>query len=380
MSRQRALDAISGIMTDRIPQIAPLDSPAVAEKLFDYDIWENPERTNADLVKHFDIDMTTSFNGIAEWNFPLVRYYADVEFLDDESCNIYRRVYGKKRPVRPYESMEDSLERPVGGAWWGISPTLCYKSYGFSSPEDVLRFNPLEHDKSTLEQRIEFFQQFYGHARDMVGDSSLIYGWYYNTLFMWPVEVFGWENSMLAAMMDPKRFKEIMDQFLHIVKRDITAMSAVEDLPVIACHDDLCSANGPMFSPDWYDENIFPYYDEIFDIIRQTGNKIIYVCDGNVIPLLDRIYDTGVDGIAIDGNSDLTTVMEKFSGKIVQGGLDPTVVSQGTFEDIEKQVKEVVQIVKGEPGYFFQNTGLTGQTPAENIVHYQHCLREYGSR
>lgn len=380
MSRQRALDAVNGIMTNRIPQMSPFDSPAVAEQLFSYDIWEDPERTNADMVRRFDVDMTTSFNSVAEWNFPLVRYYADVEFIEDSSCDIYRKVYEKEPDCRPYKSMEDSLKRPVKGAYWGISPTLCYKDYGFSSPQEVLDFNPIEYDDSTFDQRRYFFNKHYSHTLQLAGDSSLICGWYYNTLFMWPVEVFGWENFMMAAMMDPKRFKEIMDQFLHISKRDISAMCTVKDLPVIACHDDLCSASGPIFSPDWYDENIFPYYLDIFDIIHKAGKKIIYVCDGNIIPLLKRIYDTGVDGIAIDANSDLAAVIEQFSGKIVQGGLNPSVVSQGNFADIEEQVKEVVEIVKGEPGYFFQNTGLTGQTPVENIVHYQHCLREYGSR
>ena len=383
MSKQRAIDALNGVMSDKIAQSSPIDSVALAEQVLDYDIWEDPERSLVDLHKYVDIDLATAFGGIAEWNFPLVRYYADVEFIQDDGCEAYREAYhsGTGTVVeRPYQSMEDELGRKVNGAYWGISPTLTYAEPLFTSPEEVLLFNPLEHDRHSLEERTEFFRSFYKREMELAGDSALVYGWYYNTLFMWPVEIFGWENFMMASMMDPERFSEILRQFLQITKRDMQAMCAVDDLLAIGCHDDLCSAKGPMFSPDWYDENIFPAYQEIFDIIHDAGKKIIYTIDGNVIPLLDRIYDAGVDGIAVDSNSDLATVVEKFTGKIIVGGLDPAVISQGGPEDIEKQVVETVQIVKNEPGFFFQNTGMTGYTSAENILYYQQCLDKYGVR
>ena len=39
----------------------------------------------------------------------------------------------------------------------------------------------------------------------------------------------GWENFMYAAMTDPKRFSEIMDQFFEVSKRDMMAMAEVPD-------------------------------------------------------------------------------------------------------------------------------------------------------
>jgi hypothetical protein len=380
MSKARAQAALDGVLADRIPQMFPLDSPGAAERVLDFDIWADPERAHVGLAKHFELDMVPSFMSYAEWNFPLVRYYADAKYLDDPSCDRYREVYRSAPDPRPYRSMEDTLRRPFGGAWWGISPTLFYEKTGFDSPEEALAFNPLEHDPGTPEERARFFTEFYEREAALAGDDSLVVGWYYNTLFMWPVEIFGWENFMLAAMLDEERFDEILDQFLEITLRDVTAMCASDRIPAICCHDDLCSAAGPMFSPAWYEEHIFPRYAKVFDVIRGAGKKILYVCDGNLVPLLAPIAATGVDGVMIDHNSDLATVMEAFSGKVVVGGLDPNVVSSGSKADIEKQVRAVVDIVRGEPGYFFQNTGQTGQAPTENILHYQQCLREFGAR
>ncbi|MFA5687897.1 MAG: uroporphyrinogen decarboxylase family protein [Kiritimatiellales bacterium] len=380
MSRQRALDAINGVMSDRIPQWDFPDNILLAEKICGDDIWENTEKTTVELLKYCDIDMTHYIaGGVAEWNFPLVRYYNEAEFIQNDDTQSYLQAYNKKTE-KPYRSMYDNLGMSCSASFWGIAPTLAMKKYMFDSPEDVLEFNPLEHDSATLDDRIEFFRNYYKEKQALLGDSCLFIGWYYHTLFMWPVEIFGWENFMLAAMMDSERFKEILDQFWEISKRDLSAMTAVDDLQLIGCHDDLCSANGPMFPPDWYRTFIYDRYAEVSSMIRAAGKKSVFVCDGNVSALLPDIAATGFDGITVDGQTDLNCVVKNFSGKIMVGGMKPTIVSNGTPEQIEQMIKSTVDIIKDEPGYFFQSSGLAGKTPVKNIEHYLHCIQKFGQR
>jgi hypothetical protein len=380
MSKQRALNAINGIMSDRIPQWDFPDNVLLAKKILPYDIWENTERTSVDLFKHYDIDMTHYIpGGIAEWNFPLVRYYNDADYIQNEDTLPYIKAY-KKETAKPYRSMYDNLHMHCSASFWGMAPTMAMDKYCFESPEDVLNFNPQEKDSFTLEERIVFFKDYYRQKQDLFGDHCLFMGWYYHTLFMWPVEIFGWENFMLAALTDPERFKEILDQFYEISKRDLTAMSTVEGLPLIGCHDDLCNANGPMFSPDWYREFIYDRYSELTSILHRNGKKALFVCDGNTTPVLGDIAATGFDGISSDGNTDLGDIKKFFSGKIITGGMKPAVVSGGTPAQIEQMVKETVAIIKDEPGYFFQCPGMNGKTPLENVDHYQQCIRKYGRR
>ena len=380
MSKKRALDAINGIMSDRIPQWDFPDNVLLAEKVVPYDIWENTERTSIDLLKHFDIDMTHCITGgIAEWNFPLVRYFADAEYVENDDCTPYLRAY-KKETQRPYQSMYDKLQMTCSASFWGMAPTMAMNGYAVDSSEDVLQFNPMEHDTFTLEERTSFFQNYYKEKQSLLGDDCLMMGWYYHTLFMWPVEIFGWENFMVASMTDEKRFQEILDQFFELSKRDFTALAAVDNLPLIGCHDDLCNSNGPMFSPVWYREHIYDRYSEITNILHRAGKKALFVCDGNVVPLLDDVAITGFDGIAIDGHADLKSTVEKFSGKIITGGMQPAIVSNGTLDQIEQLVKDTVEIVKDEPGYFFQSVGMIGKTPIKNVEHYQDCIKKYGKR
>ena len=104
MSRQRALNAINGIMSDRIPQWDFPDNVLLAGKIASYDIWEDPERTSVNLFKYYDIDMTHCIpGGIAEWNFPLVRYYNEVDYIENEDTLLYLKAYKKEtsKPTAP---------------------------------------------------------------------------------------------------------------------------------------------------------------------------------------------------------------------------------------------------------------------------------------
>jgi uroporphyrinogen-III decarboxylase len=257
---------------------------------------------------------------------------------------------------------------------------MAMKGYMFDSPEAALEFNPLEHDTATLEERTTFFRNYYREKQKLLGDNCLMIGWYYHTLFMWPVEIFGWGNFMVAAMMDPDRFQEILDQFFELSKRDFSAIAAADEIPLIGCHDDLCSANGPMFPPDWYRTYIYDRYHEVNRLIHDAGKKTMFVCDGNVGPLLNDLSAIGFDGIAVDGQTDLNPVVKAFSGKIIVGGMKPATITGGTLDQIETMVKTTVDMVKDEPGYFFQCPGMNGRTPLKNVEHYQYCIRKYGQR
>ena len=261
-----------------------------------------------------------------------------------------------------------------------MSPTLMTMDYGFKNVKDCLNFNPLEKDNFTFEERVSFFTKYYRKNQELLGDTTLLGGWYYNTLFMWPVEIFGWENFMYAAMTGPERFSEIMNQFFEISQRDMMAMAEVPDMKIIFSHDDLCSGKGPMFHPDWYRKYIFPRYQELWRPIQEKGIKIVYVIDGNIAELIQDIKLCNPDGIAFEPATDVETVFRNFSGKIIMGGGDPVVVSRGNVSAIETMVKKLCEYGRNEPGYFMQDIGLSGNIPPENIDAYFRYSEKYGMR
>jgi uroporphyrinogen-III decarboxylase len=198
---------------------------------------------------------------------------------------------------------------------------------------------------------------------------------------MWFVEMFGYQNFMIASLIDPERFKQITLQFLQITKRDITAMCHVTDLPLIGCHDDICDARGPLFEPDWFRENIFPYYNDVFKIIHDAGKKVFFCSDGYIMPLLNDMRKFDIDGLAIDHNNDLSAVLEAFHKKIVFGGkINPSIVAVGKFEQIEAAIKENIAMARHEPGYFFSSGSVNGLLPNDRAEFYYECFNKYAKR
>jgi hypothetical protein len=381
MSKERALQAINGKFSDRMPIWDYPDSPALGEKILKRNVWDDPYQACIDMYKHYDIDIVNNISGSQfEWNFPLVRVNGEAEIIDSPECEPYKKAF-KPVPNKPYRSLYDITGMKSRAGYWGYGPTLAICKYAVNSPEEVLKFNPLEHDTFTLSERIDFFRKLYKERQNTVGDSALYMGWYYCTLFMWFVELFGYENFMVASMMDPDRFKQITLQFLELTKRDITAMCHVDDMPLIGCHDDICDARGPMFEPDWFRENIFPHYGEIFKIIHDAGKKVFFCTDGHMMPLLNDIRKFDIDGLAIDHNNDLKTILEAFSGRIVFGGfLDPSIAAIGSFSEIEAAVKANINLAKHEPGYFFSSGSVNGHVSNDKAEFYYECFHKYSRR
>lgn len=381
MSKQRAIAAINGEFSDRMPIWDWPDCPRLAEHLFNYPIWENPYRTALDLWTHFDIDFSVNIPGdFAEWNFPLLRVNGNAEIIDSKECEPYKKVF-KPAEIKGYKSLYDITGMKSRAGYWGTAPTLANFKFAANSPEEVLAFNPTELDTATLEERVNFMKKVYKKRQGDIGEASLYSGWYYCTLFMWYVELFGYENFMVAAMTDPDRFKEITKQFLEITKRDIEAMCQVEELPIIGLHDDICDVNGPFFPPEWFRENIFPHYQELFDIVHSYNKKVFFVSDGNLSTLIDDIRKFDIDGMACDHNNDLKTVLEAFPNKIVFGGaIDPTVVANGTFDDIERMIKDNIKLAKHEPGYFFSSAAVNDSVPIERGLFFYETYQKYAKR
>lgn len=114
--------------------------------------------------------------------------------------------------------------------------------------------------------------------------------WFYNTLFMWPMLTFGWE-LFLECCMDP-RFARILDEFTEINRRVFRALAR---LPVryVTCHDDIVMTRGPVCSPAWMRQHVFPRYEEFWSILKAGGKQVIFMSDGCMDAFADDVMACG---------------------------------------------------------------------------------------
>lgn len=283
-------------------------------------------------------------------------------------------------PLKPGESTK--IENGYSKSYLGLYDTYCRRVYPF---EDVDHF--LNADRITLDykelitpvpHRLE--KNEIERKMNIVGEIGLYYYMFYTTLFMWGVECLGWEVFMLAASLEPQKFKEkfldkAFEQSLELIKTLVSV-----DSPFLFVHDDLANTNGPAFSPDWYNEYIFPMYPKLWEPAKKEGKKIIFTADGNMEKILRPLRESGVDGVMLENPAtDFDVILENFADKIIIGGIETGILTFGSPEDIKRHVKEVHNKTKDIPGFVMSTPGgLHGNILLENLEAYFDARVETG--
>ncbi len=353
MSKQRALKAINLLETDRIPCMEWLDHPEFVKEITGIDPFIDPANAILKGIKKLDLDWYIS---IPKKSF---------KFNDNET----------KKELAEGQHVSE----------WGFTGSFWKKEFSFHSDEEVLEYNPFKdgYDEAVSRFRKDAENAINSvlHDQTMVGDSALVTGLYYTVLFQWFILTFGWEMFLVTAGAEHERFKDVIDVFTQI-----SVLNAEEwaktNVPVFFCHDDLAITRGLVFPPEWYRQNIFPNYEKIFDSLKKSGKKIIFVSDGNYGELIDDIFATGVDGVMLDNYVDIDAVIEKYGkSKVIIGNVDTRILTNGSLDDIFKEVKRCIDLGKRYPGYFIRASGdLPHNIPIENIKYYFKLCSELGKR
>jgi hypothetical protein len=285
-------------------------------------------------------------NRVPEENAPLPLEPGEVAERDEQYLEAYLGVYNtcfRKRYL--YRSVEE---------FWAAPPP---------DPEYTDLVTPVPH-------RLERGE--IGRKMDILGEIGLYYYMLYTTLFMWAVEVLGWEVFLLAAAMDPQGFDEKFFQRVLPKSRRLLHELAEVDSPFVFCHDDLADARGPVFPPAWYERYIFPRYVELWRPIQERGKKVIFVADGNMQPLLGDLKAAGVDGVMLENPAtDFEAILERFHDRIVIGGAETGLLALGTPVQVRSHVLELHERTKGLPGFVLSTPGgIHGQLPLANLEAY----------
>lgn len=217
-----------------------------------------------------------------------------------------------------------------------------------------------------------------------LGDVGLYYPMLYTTLFMWPVEVLGWEIFMTAAMEDPGRFHEQILKPCAAQSQGIVAeIVRGSDGPLVFVHDDLCDARGPVFRPDWYETYIFPHYAEILAPARRAGRRVVLVADGNLSALLPRLRELGFGGLMFESPATpLDAVLAAFErpGDLLIGGIETARLTMGTPTEITEMVHALSNVIADRPGFAIASGGgLHGNIPMANLEAYFDARAEIGA-
>jgi len=261
----------------------------------------------------------------------------------------------------------------------------------FRTAEDVFAFSPLgqgdftdipvveSRDYSDEEKLYEMYRKNHpSEWGDRAPEGSTASVSFYNTMFMWPLLTFGWE-LFLETCLD-ERFERVMNEFAEINRRVFRTFAR---LPVnfVVCHDDIVTSRGPVCSPAWMREYIFPRYEEYWGMLKDAGKEVIFMADGCMDAYADDVFACGARGIITEPYTDFKEIARKHENCFLAGEGDNRILMRNNPEEIEAMVKTMVETAKLTGGYMMCiGNHIPWNVPPEAIKRYLDLSSEMAHR
>jgi uroporphyrinogen-III decarboxylase len=203
---------------------------------------------------------------------------------------------------------------------------------------------------------------------------------FYNTMFMWPLLVFGYEG-FLNICLEPE-FERIMDEFAEINRRLFRAFAR---LPVnfVVCHDDIVLTRGPVCSPAWMHKHIFPRYEEYWDLLRKAGKEVIFMVDGCIDVYADDVIACGARGIISEPYTDYKAIARRHDDKslFLAGEGDNRILMHNDPDEIKAMVASMIDTAGMTGGYMMCiGNHIPFNVPPEAIRYYLDLSAELAYR
>ena len=290
---------------------------------------------------------------------------------------------------------QNSSDRQAHTVRWGDGETGTWQ-HGeafFDTEESVFAFSPLEHaaafrDWPHVVENWDFsseeaiYQRLRAHYPAEWGSSapagSPVSTGFYNTMFMWPLLTFGWEMFMRCCLDD--RFERVMAEFAEINRRVFRAFAR---LPVnfIVCHDDIVTSRGPVCSPAWMHQYIFPRYEEFWGIVKASGKEVLFMADGCMDAYADDVFACGARGIISEPYTDYKQIARRHPDCFLAGEGDNRILSSNNREAIRQMVLRMVETARLTGGYMMCiGNHIPWNVPAQAIKAYLDYSAEYARR
>jgi len=182
---------------------------------------------------------------------------------------------------------------------------------------------------------------------------------------------------MLAA--EKSRAHQFLDKLVEFYLVNLEKFLGVtgEYIDIILFSDDMGGQQGPLISPQMYQEFFKSRHKIIWDRAKELSNvKVLLHCCGGIRELIPHLIDIGLDSInpvqITCAGMDPQELKNEYGKDIVfwGGGCDTRdVLPNGKPDEVSRHVKELIKIWAPGGGFVFQQVhNILANVPPENIV------------
>jgi hypothetical protein len=143
-----------------------------------------------------------------------------------------------------------------------------------------------------------------------------------------------------------------------------------EECPAAFIGEDMAYKAAPMVSPAFLRRQYWPRLERIVAAYHAQGVKVVFHSDGNMMPVLDDLVATGVDGlnpIEVAAGMDPVAIRQRWPRLLLFGGIGySSLLAHGTPSEVAAATRRA--IAGASPGYFVgSDTEVGDDIPLDNV-------------
>ena len=254
-------------------------------------------------------------------------------------------------PLKDAEKIED-----LDNYWWPSADWFDYSKI----PEKIKKAN-INGEKAMLLHPIA---TIYENAWQMTGIQKM---------YMNLIE----EPEFASALIG-----HIADFYIAMYRKALEAADGMID--IVFCGDDLGTQISLQMSRDTYREVVQPHHKRLFDVIHEYDAKVLYHCDGAIMPIVPDLIDSGVDvleALQFDAEGmDPVLLKENFGDRLCfHGGVSvQKTIPFGTAEEVRDETIERIEVLSRGGGYICAPShAIQAGSPPENAVAFFETAYNY---
>ena len=202
----------------------------------------------------------------------------------------------------------------------------------------------------------------FDYIYDRVGDQFSIHG-EITSPFDYFLDLLGYENALMALMLEPEKCKQIIARFAEGVKKIAVGMCA-KNIDAIKISSPFAGMG--FISPEFYADFVMPYEREIITAIRGLGKHVyIHTC-GHIGDRLELMCESGASGLeCLDpepvGNVDLADAFRRIGDRMfIKGNIDSVnTLLAGDDEKVRNDVGKIIETGKTKGNGFILSTACS---------------------
>jgi len=279
----------------------------------------------------------------------------NVDYVD-EARGLFRDKWGVIRAFGP-ESTPAPVEGPI------------------KTPGDLKTYQPPDPEADdVLGELPELIQKYKGKK----AVAAICRDAFFNPAFLR-----GTTQFLMDMVDNPKLVQELIEVTLSY---DIRATQRMVEagLDVVVFGDDYADRHSTLMSPRHFKQFILPGLKRCVDVAHEAGAYVVKHTDGNIMPIIDMIVETGVDAlnpIEPQAGMQIGLIKEKYGDRIaIIGNIDcGYVLSQAPVEEVRRVTRQTIETAAPGGGYCLSSSNsIHSSVKPENLLAMVETLREYG--